>query len=131
MKNIITDFNRFNEGTVAGVMVDPQIQALIMTAVPAIVGSMLGHTFREEIKEWLKDNMDKVSELLSKKNGGMVSENLVGGESVDPQTMAAIMSIIPAIVGLAFGHTFKDEVKDWLRTNRDKAKSFFKRFSKK
>jgi uncharacterized membrane protein YqgA involved in biofilm formation len=130
MKNIITDFNKFNEGFVGGVMIDPQTQALIMSVVPAIVGSMLGHTFREEIKEWLKDNMDKVSELLNKKNGGVVSENY-GGESIDSQTMIAIITIVPTIVGLAFGHTFKDEVKDWLRSNRDKAKSFFKRFSKK
>jgi hypothetical protein len=115
-----------NEGSIAGFAVDPNVQIAIMTVVPAMVAAMLGQTFADEIKEWLKENMEKVVTIIQKKkrNGAVM-------ESIDADTQTAIMLAVPAIIGLAFGHTYKDEVKDWLRENRDKAKSFFKRFLKK
>lgn len=130
MGNIITDFGKFqtgiNEGSVAGFAVDPDVQMAIMTVVPALVAAMLGQTFADEIKEWLKDNIEKVVNIVQKRKGnGEVMESM----NVDTQT--AIMLAVPTIIGLAFGHTYKDEVKDWLRENRDKAKSFFKKFLKK
>lgn len=54
------------EGMVAGVAIDPDMQATIMTAVPALVAAGLGIEFREEIADWLKRNTSKVKDIINK-----------------------------------------------------------------
>ncbi len=64
--------------------------------------------------------VDKGEALEKQKLGGLqedaIDEVMVGGESVDPNVVSALMAIIPTLVGVGAAVNWKEEITTWLKS---------------
>ena len=64
--------------------------------------------------------VDKGEALEKQKLGGLqedaIDEVMVGGESVDPNVISALMAIVPTLVGVGAAVNWKEEITTWLKS---------------
>jgi len=97
--------------------ITPYVLELGDTIQSNSTGNVMVYDGKKLVKKF-KDVDEFLSGIRYKRE--KISEVMVGGESVDPNVVSALMAIVPTLVGLGAAINWKEELRAWAKQMKAK-----------